>query len=224
MVGRLPEALPRRVCSWLCALLFAGASDLMVLMVSYLVASVPGYALAGFAKDSPGVEAALKYYLIGALFGILTLAGIPVLYGVAGATVYPERAAALPDAPRGAVAVRVLGVFAGLAFKAGAVPGQFWVSDVTQGAPVPVAAFLTTIPKIGGLIAAYRFVDQALGDTAVAWPLLVALLAAASMTLGNLAAFFQDDPRRLLAYSTISQVGYAPSPSPSPPPAAATSP
>jgi NADH-quinone oxidoreductase subunit N len=99
-------------------------------------------------------------------------------------------------------------VFAGLLFKMGGVPAHFWVPDVTDGTPAPIAAYLTTVPKIGALIAAYRLVHQALPATDVNWPLLIALLSAASMTLGNLAAFFQTSVKRLLAYSTISQVGY----------------
>ncbi len=80
--------------------------------------------------------------------------------------------------------------------------------DVTEGASTPVAAFVITIPKIGGLAAVYRLVAEALPGVSIDWPLLLAILATASMTLGNLAAFFQDSVRRLLAYSTISQVGY----------------
>jgi NADH-quinone oxidoreductase subunit N len=106
------------------------------------------------------------------------------------------------------VAVGVVALLAGLLFKIGAVPGHFWVPDVTEGSRPPVAAFLTTVPKIGALAATYRLFAQALPGTAVDWPLLVAVIAAITMSLGNLAAFFQTTVRRLLAYSTISQVGY----------------
>jgi NADH-quinone oxidoreductase subunit N len=99
-------------------------------------------------------------------------------------------------------------VLAGLLFKVGAVPLHFWVPDVVQGAATPAAAFVATIPKIGGLLALHRLLSTALSTAAVDWSLLVAVIAAVTMTLGNLAAFFQDDVRRLLAYSTISQVGY----------------
>ena len=106
------------------------------------------------------------------------------------------------------VALGLIAALAGLLFKIGGVPAHFWVPDVTEGASAPVAAFVTTVPKIGGLIAAYRLVAESLPGADVNWSLLVAVLATASMTLGNLAAFFQDNVRRLLAYSTISQVGY----------------
>lgn len=190
------------------AVAMAGANDLMLLAAAYLVASVPVYALVAFAKDAAGTEAALKYYLMGSFLGVAMLVGVTVLYGVGGATLYPELAKGLATAPRAAVAVGLVGLLAGLLFKVGAVPGHFWVPDVTQGSPTPVAAFVTTIPKIGGLVATYRLLDSALPDSTVDWTLLVAVIAAMSMTLGNLGAFFQDDPKRLLAYSTISQVGY----------------
>ncbi|MDA8368982.1 MAG: NADH-quinone oxidoreductase subunit N [Nocardiopsaceae bacterium] len=186
----------------------AGASDLLVLASGYLLASIPVYALVGFGKDAPGTEAALKYYLVGALCGVLLLAGVTTVFGVGTAGDYATLAHTLPEAPAGAVAVGTVALVAGLLFKSGAVPAHFWIPDATQGAPAPVAAFITTVPKIGALAAIYRFADQVLGDTGLNWSLLAALLAAASMTLGNLAAFFQDDTRRLLAYSTIGQIGY----------------
>jgi NADH-quinone oxidoreductase subunit N len=185
-----------------------GANDLLMLFAAYLLASVPGYALTAFAKDAPGTEAALKYYLMGALLGVTMLAGTALLHAAGHATGYRGLHATLPAAPYGLTAVGLVAVLAGLLFEAGAVPAHFWVPDVTQGAPAPVAAYVTTLPKIGALIAGYRLLHQALADTSVNWPLLLAVLAAATMTLGNLAAFFQTDVKRLLAYSTISQVGY----------------
>ncbi|MEU5719052.1 NADH-quinone oxidoreductase subunit N [Streptomyces sp. NPDC020403] len=185
-----------------------GANDLLMLFAAYLLASIPAYALAAFAKDNSGTEAALKYYLMGALLGTTMLAGTALFYGAGHATLYRELRPALPEAPYGPVAVALVAVLAGLLFKAGAVPAHFWVPDVTDGAPAPVAAYVTTVPKIGALVAGYRLLHQALPDSAVNWPLLLAVLAAVTMTLGNLAAFFQTSVKRLLAYSAISQVGY----------------
>jgi NADH-quinone oxidoreductase subunit N len=189
-------------------ILLAGASDLLLLFAAYLLASIPGYALAGFRKDAHGTEAAMKYYLMGALFGVAMLAGITLIYAAGRTTGYPLLHAALAAAPHGIVAAGVIGVVAGLMFKAGGVPAHFWVPDVTEGTSVPVAAFVTTVPKIGGLAALLRLLAVAIPAAAVNWPLLIAVLAAASMTLGNLAAFFQASVKRLLAYSAISQVGY----------------
>ncbi len=188
------------------AVVLAGASDLLVLAVAFLFASIPLYGLVGMARTPLAAEAAMKTYLLGALFGITLLLGATVLYGVAGGTAYAALAARLGDAPPAAVAVGVVAVLGGLMFKAGGVPAHFWVPDAAQGARVSAAAFATTVPKVGALVAAYRLVDALPGT--VDTRLLVALLAVASMTLGNLAAYSQTDPRRLLGWSTVSQVGY----------------
>lgn len=189
-------------------LMLAGAADLLLVTAAYLLASVPGYVLAGFRKDAYGTEAALKYYVVGAFLGVLMLAGVTVLYAAGHGTSYPLLRDGLPSAPDGLAAVGVVALLAGLLFKAGGVPGHFWVPDVVQGSAAPVAAFLGTLPKAGALAALYRLGADVLPGADVPWAGLVALLAAASMTLGNLAAFFQTDVRRLLAYSTVSQVGY----------------
>ncbi|GAA2581628.1 NADH-quinone oxidoreductase subunit N [Actinomadura fulvescens] len=184
------------------------ASDLLVLVAAYLLASIPAYALAGFGKDAPGTEAALKYFLVGALLGIVMLTGVTLLYGVGRSTSYELLRNGLQTAPAGAVAAGVVALLAGLLFKAGAVPAHFWVPDVTEGAPRVIAAFVTTVPKIGAFAALYRVAVEVLPPNTIDWPLLIAVVAAATMTLGNLAAFGQDNVRRLLAYSTISQAGY----------------
>jgi NADH-quinone oxidoreductase subunit N len=189
-------------------IVLAGASDLLLLFAAYLLASVPGYALAGFSKDAPGTEAALKYYLTGALSGVLMLAGITLLDGAGRATGYPLLRAGLAGAPHGTVTAALVAVLAGLLFKAGAVPVHFWLPDVTEGSSPPAAAFLTTVPKIGAFAALLRLLTTAIPPAAVDWPLLAAVLAAATMTLGNLAAFYQTSVKRLLAYSAISQSGY----------------
>ncbi|MEU1892857.1 NADH-quinone oxidoreductase subunit N [Streptomyces pristinaespiralis] len=190
------------------ALVLAGAQDLLLLAAGYLLASVPAYALAGFRKDPQGTEAALKYYIVGALLGVVMLGGITVLLAAGRGTSYPLLRSGLPDAPAGLVAAGVVALLAGVLFKAGGVPAHFWVPDAVEGSPASVAAFLTTVPKVGALAALYRLAAVPLADSALPWADLVAVLSVASMTLGNLAAFFQRDVRRLLAYSTISQVGY----------------
>jgi len=189
-------------------IVLAGANDLLLLVGGYLLTSIPLYALTAFGKTSGGTEAALKQYLLGAFSGVLLLVGVTVLFGAGGATDYPSLAASLPGASRVALVVGVVAILAGLLFELGGVPLHFWVPDVVQAAPAPVAAFVSTVPKIGAALALYRLLDIPLGHTAPDWALLVAVVAAASMTLGNLAAFAQDDVRRLLGYSTVSQVGY----------------
>lgn len=187
-------------------LLLSGADDLLVLAVGFLLASIPLYGLIGLVRTPAAAEAAMKTYLLGALFGILLLAGITLLYGVAGTASYGRLPATLADAPLEVVAAGGVGVLGGLMFKAGGVPAHFWVPDAAQAAGGAVAAFLTTVPKIGAMIAAYRLV--AMLPDVLGWTALVAALAVASMTLGNFAAYWQQDPRRLLGWSTVSQVGY----------------
>ncbi|XRQ03857.1 NADH-quinone oxidoreductase subunit N [Actinomadura welshii] len=189
-------------------MVLGAASDLLVLVAAYLLASIPAYALAGFGKDAPGTEAALKYYLMGALLGVTMLGGVTLLSGAGRGTAYEPLRAGLAGAPPAAVAAGVVALLAGLLFKAGAVPGHFWVPDVAEGAPPAVAAFVTTVPKIGAFAALYRIGAEALPPDAAGWPVLLAVVAAATMTLGNLAAFGQDNVRRLLAYSTVGQAGY----------------
>ncbi|WP_300011655.1 NADH-quinone oxidoreductase subunit N [Pseudonocardia sp.] len=190
------------------AMLLGGANDLLLLFAAFLLASIPLYALAGWDARPLGAEAALKYYLTGAFLGVAMLAGVTILSGVGAATGYGPLRDGLAAAPPAAVGVGLVALLAGLAFKIGAVPGHFWVPDVADGTPAAVAAVVTTIPKVGGLVALYRLLVVAVPPEVVAWPLLVAVLAAASMTLGNLAAFLQSSVQRLLGYSTISQVGY----------------
>ncbi|WP_099041884.1 NADH-quinone oxidoreductase subunit N [Mycobacterium neglectum] len=187
-------------------LVLAGAEDLLLLVAGYFLASIPLYGLVGLARSAAAAEAAMKAYLMGALFGILLMLGATILYGLAGATRYPQLAMTLGGAPAVAVAAGVVGVLAGLMFEAGGVPAHFWVPDAAEGANATAATFLTTVPKIGALVALYRL-TTALPDT-LAWPVLIAVFAVASMTLGNLAAYWQNDPRRLLGWSTVSQVGY----------------
>jgi NADH-quinone oxidoreductase subunit N len=190
------------------AVALAASGDLLMLVAAYLLASVPLYALAGFAKDPRGTEATLKYYLMGAFAGVLLLVGVAALVLATGSTGYEDLVVGLAGAPAALVAVGVLGVLAGVAFKAGAVPLHYWVPDVTAGTTPAMAAFITTVPKLGAVAAAFRLVAEPWSAVPVDVPLLVAVLAAASMTLGNLAAFAQTEVLRLLAYSTVSQVGY----------------
>ncbi|WP_280188357.1 NADH-quinone oxidoreductase subunit N [Nocardia gipuzkoensis] len=206
--ARESEFVVLMVLGGLGAVLLAGANDLLVLLVAYLLASIPLYALTAFAKDAPGTEAALKYYLFGALFGTTMLFGAALILGAGGATAYPMLANETYAAPRTALALGAVAVLGGLLFKAGAVPAHFWVPDVTQGTRPEVAALVTTVPKLGAIVAIYRLSAIVVDPSGLNWRLLLAVVAAATMTLGNFAAFFQTDVRRLLAYSTISQVGY----------------
>ncbi|MGC4885652.1 NADH-quinone oxidoreductase subunit N [Micromonospora sp. DT227] len=188
------------------AVLLAGATDLLALAVGFLLASIPLYALIGLAHTGAAAEAAMKTYLMGALFGILLLLGVTVLSGLTGTTGYAELTDRLTGSPQAAVTVGAVAVIGGLMFKAGGVPAHFWVPDAAQAATATAATFLTTVPKIGALVAVYRLATVL--PPSSSWAVLVAALAVASMTLGNLAAYWQSDPRRLLGWSTVSQVGF----------------
>lgn len=191
------------------ALLLAGAADLMQLTLSVLLSSATGSVLAAYHRRSRrAAEAAMKYYLLGAFANGAMVYGIVLLFGLAATTTFPGLLVGLRGA-HSLVLIAAVGLVAvGLSFKIGAVPVHAWMPDVADGAPAPVAAFLTTAPKIGALIALARLA-AVLPEDAVGWRPLIAVIAAATMTLGNVAALWQDDVRRLLGWSAVSQTGYA---------------
>lgn len=192
------------------AMVMAGASDLLLLVMGVLLSSVTGYTLAAYHRDwGLSVEAGMKYFLLGALANALLVTGVALVFGMLGASGYDAIADILAG---GAVASPLLYAgFAllavGVAFKLGAAPAHAWVPDVAEGAPVPAAAFLTVVPKIGAAIALSRIIDLVPPDTLAIRP-LIAVLAVVTMTLGNLAAFWQEDVRRLIGWSSVSQAGY----------------
>lgn len=191
------------------AILLAGAADLMELILAAILSSGTGFVLTAYHRRSKvAAEAAIKYYLLGALANGAMLYGVALFFGLAASTTFPALRTGL--AGGGAdwtLGIAVALVMVGLAFKMGAVPAHAWVPDVAEGAPAPVAAFLTVAAKVGALVALARLA-WLLPEAEIAWRPLVALLAAATMTLGNLAALWQDDVRRLLGWSSVSQTGY----------------
>jgi len=190
------------------ALALAAAADLMEIVLGVLLSSATGYVLTAYHRSSArSAEAGIKYYLLSALTNGAMLYGVVILFGLGGTTT-------LVGLKDGLVGADVLGLVAGtalvvlgLALKLGAAPAHAWMPDVADGAPAPVAAFVTIAPKIGALVALGRLV-AVLPDDRVGWRAVVALLAAATMTLGNLAALWQDDIRRMLGWSAVSQSGY----------------
>ena len=190
------------------AVLLAGATDLMELVLAMMLSSVTGYTLAAFHRRSrSSSEAGMKYFLLGALANGALVYGVALLFGLSGTTTFTDLGPGLVDADPLALVVGFGLVMIGIAFKIGAVPVHPWVPDVAEGAPAPAAAFLMIVGKIGALVFLARLV-LLLPETDLGWRPLVALLAAATMTLGNLAALRQDDVRRLLGWSSVSQAGY----------------
>jgi len=190
-------------------IMLASASDSMQLVVGMLLSSVASYPLAAFHRRwAPALEAGMKYFLVGALTNSLLCIGVVLLFGITGETGYQQIAASLAlDHDSLALAVGAGCIVLGLTFKLAAFPAHAWMPDVAQGSPAPAAALLTVVPKIGAAMALTRFVS--LLPEEFDTQLLVALLAAATMTLGNLAALWQSDVRRLLGWSAVAQSGYA---------------
>lgn len=194
--------------SGLGAAVLAAAADLMEIVLGVLLSSATGFVLTAYHRRSRRAgEAAIKYYLLGALSNGGMLYGVVLLFGLGATTTFAGLGARFAADGSWVLAPAVGLVALGLAFKMGAAPAHAWMPDVAQGAPAPVAAFLTAAPKVGALIALARLVSV-LPETTVGWRPLVAALAAVTMTLGNLAALWQEDVRRLLGWSAVSQTGY----------------
>jgi NADH-quinone oxidoreductase subunit N len=194
------------------ALSLVAARDLIMLVVALETLSLPVFALVALRRyDGIASEAALKLFLVSVVSAAVMLFGISLVYGVTGAMHLDRIAAALAKTPpdlKPVAAVGVVLVLAGFAFKVAAVPFHFWAPDVYQGAPLPVTVFLSVISKAGGF--AGLAIVLAVGFPAYAgtWGVLIGVVAAVTMTLGNLVALRQRHAVRLLAWSSIAQSGY----------------
>jgi NADH-quinone oxidoreductase subunit N len=201
--------------------LLAGAADLLTIYVSLELASLPVAALAALARGrTEGVEAGVKYLLLSAVASAVLLYGFAFLYGATGTlrliapdggpTIASAVAAGHAGFAYGGAAVLVGAVLAavGFGFKLSMVPAQMWTPDVYQGAPVPVGAFLAVASKGAALAVVLRLFTVGLGPVETDWSVLFAVLAAITMTIGNLTALAQTSLKRLLGYSTIAHAGY----------------
>lgn len=169
------------------------------------------YAMVAFERDSPrGAEAAMKYFVLGAIASGCLLYGISVVYGVTGHVGFAEVSAALDaGGPRQAAALAGLCfILVGVAFKFGAVPFHTWLPDVYQGAPTCVTLFVATVPKVAAFALTLRILMEALAPMQGDWQFLLAVLAVLSLAVGNLAAIAQSSIKRMLAYSTVAHVGF----------------
>jgi len=191
--------------------LMASAADLVMLFLAIETTSIPLYALAGFIlRDQKSVEAGIKYLLFGAMASAILLYGFSLIYGFTGTTQLYDLGTAFKTA--NLPTVLIVGVIAlilvGFGFKISAVPFHFWAPDVYQGAPTPVAGFLSTASKAAGFAALMRVMAVAFPEQAALWSIMLAVLATASMLVGNYLALAQKSLKRLLAYSSIAQAGY----------------
>jgi NADH-quinone oxidoreductase subunit N len=169
------------------------------------------YALVATNRDSPSAaESAMKYFVLGALASGMLLYGISMIYGATGTLVLSEVAAAIQQ-PSQFDLVLVFGLVflvVGLAFKLGAVPFHMWLPDVYQGAPTSVTLYLASAPKIAAFALVMRILAEGMGPLHGDWQQMLVILAALSLVLGNLVAIAQSNIKRMLAYSTISHVGF----------------
>ena len=191
--------------------MMVSASDLLTLYVGLELQSLAAYVLASFMRrDARSAEAGLKYFVLGALASGILLYGIALLYGFTGTTQFDGVAAAFAS---GSISTGLLFglvfAMAGVAFKISAVPFHMWTPDVYEGAPTPVTAFFASAPKVAAMGLMVRLTVEAMGPAYESWRQIVIFSALASIVLGAVAAIGQKNIKRLLAYSSINNVGFA---------------
>jgi NADH-quinone oxidoreductase subunit N len=220
-LGRRGEFYLIIIVSTLGATLVSGAADLIMVFLGLETLSIPLYILAAFNRDDArSAESGMKYFLFGAFASTVMLFGFSILYGFTGQTniyaIADQLGTVLSSAPIPVLTAMVL-VVVGFGFKISAVPFHFWTPDMYEGAPTPVVAFVSVASKAASFALLVRFLiavfpeSLVIGDLAMQnfWVQLVAVMAAISMTLGNVLALSQRNIKRLLAYSSIAQAGYA---------------
>jgi NADH-quinone oxidoreductase subunit N len=192
--------------------LMAASADLIMLYLSIETASIPLYILAGFLlADDRSTEAGFKYLLFGTVTSTIMLYGFSLVFGLAGTTnIYQLSEIFI----RGEVSLLIVFslvalILVGLGFKFAIVPFHFWAPDVYEGSPTPVAGFLSTASKAAGFVVIVRLFFVAFPAFAPSWTFILAVLAAVTMTVGNLLALPQTNIKRLLAYSSVAHAGYA---------------
>ena len=194
--------------------MMVSAADLLTLYVGLELQSLAAYVLASFMRrDARSAEAGLKYFILGALAAGILLYGVALLYGFTGSTNFHTIAQVLMQpTPHDVQIGRLMGlifVLSGLFFKASIVPFHMWTPDVYEGAPTPVTAFFASAPKVAAVALLVRVAIEALGPATEAWRQIVAVVGIASILWGALAAIGQTNIKRLLAYSSINNVGFA---------------
>jgi NADH-quinone oxidoreductase subunit N len=193
-------------------MIMISAHSFLLIYLGLELLSLSLYAMIALNRDSaPASEAAMKYFVLGALASGLLLYGISIFYGITGtidittlAVSIKEQAAVNPVL----LAFALTFIVVGLSFKLGAVPFHMWLPDVYQGAPTSVTMFIGTAPKIAGFAMAVRLLIDGLSDLQVDWSQMLIVLSVASMALGNVVAIAQTNFKRMLAYSTVSHVGF----------------
>lgn len=211
-VGQKGEFYVLLLISTLGMSLMASAADVIMLYLAIETTSIPMYILAGFiTRDEKSTESGFKYLLFGAAASTIMLYGFSLLYGFSGQTNIYQIALSLynPGFPKLAVIGSLLLILVGFGFKISAFPFHFWAPDVYEGAPTPIAGFLSTASKAAGFVVVLRvlvgvFTPSASPD----WINLLAIVSVLTMTVGNVLAVVQKNIKRLLAYSSIAHAGY----------------
>lgn len=190
-------------------MLLTSAGSLVMVYLGLELLALCSYALVAIDRDGPlASEAAMKYFVLGALASGMLLYGMSLVYGATGSIDLPTIAAAAGNEPSTMLLAGVAFMVAGIAFKFGAAPFHMWLPDVYQGAPTPITLFIGSAPKLAAFAMAIRLLEVGAGPLAEHWRPMLAVLAALSLVLGNLIALVQANLKRMLAYSTVSHVGF----------------
>ena len=187
------------------------ANNFLMVYLGLELMSLSLYALTAMRRDDiEATEAAMKYFVLGALASGFLLYGLSMMYGATGSLDIPQvfNAIASGQINKAVLVFGVVFVVAGLAFKLGAVPFHMWIPDVYQGAPTAVTLLIAGAPKLAAFAITFRLLVEGMSGVAADWQQMLMLLAVASMVLGNLAAIAQSNLKRMLAYSTIAQIGF----------------
>src|ERR671927_868382 len=193
-------------------ILIAYSTDLVMLLVAWELMSIPTYALAAFSKRDPiSNEAAIKYFMFGALSSAILVFAIGLVYGLTGTTNIGDSIQAMASIQKGLVPIGLVAIalfIAGFGFKMGLVPFHMWLPDAYEGAPTTIGALLAAGTKKAGFAAALRVIVLGMFALNLDWTVTLAIVAVFTMTLGNLGALIQKSVPRILAYSSIAQAGY----------------
>ena len=191
-------------------MLLVSAGNLVMIYLGLELLTLSSYALVALNRDSPlSSEAAIKYFVLGALSSGMLLYGMSMVYGATGTLDLAQLHAAVPQSAMPHLLVfGLIFMLVGIAFKLGAAPFHMWIPDVYQGAATPVTTFIASTSKLAAFGMAWRLLETGLGDLSQHWQPMLAVIAVLSMAIGNLVAIVQTNLKRMLAYSTISHMGY----------------
>ena len=191
-------------------MVMASANDLISLYLGLELQSLAAYVIAAFHRDDvKSTEAGLKYFVLGALSSGMLLYGASLVYGFTGTVSFPGIVTALNGATSFGIVLGIVFVAAGVAFKLAAVPFHMWTPEVYEGSPTPVTAFFGSAPKVAAMAMTVRVFIGAFPDVTAVWQQIIVFVSIASMALGSFAAIGQRNIKRLMAYSSIGNVGYA---------------